>query len=45
MIVGMDVAKLSGPLVQLMRSRIPGGKVIHSDDTTVPVQDVGKTKT
>jgi hypothetical protein len=40
-----DVARLAGPLVQLMRKRILDGQVIHSDDTTVPVQDVGKTKT
>jgi len=39
------VAKLAVPLVKLMRRRILSGRVIHSDDTTVPVQDVGKTKT
>jgi hypothetical protein len=40
-----DVARLAGPLVRLMRERILSGRVIHTDDTTVPVQDVGKTKT
>jgi transposase len=40
-----DVARLAGPLVRLMRERILSGRVIHTDDTTVPVQAVGKTKT
>lgn len=39
-----DLAHLSRPLVELMRQRILQGKVIHSDDTTVPVQEVGKTR-
>ena len=39
-----DLARLSRPLVELMRQRILLGRVIHSDDTTVPVQDVGKTR-
>lgn len=40
-----DVARLAHPLVELMHQRILQSKVIHTDDTTVPVQDVGKTKT
>jgi hypothetical protein len=45
-------ADLLAPLVQLMARRIRGSKVIHTDDTPVPVQDPGprprnrgKTKT
>lgn len=40
-----EVARLAWPLVKLMRERMLKGRVIHTDDTTVPVQDVGKTKT
>jgi transposase len=39
-----DVAKLARPLVELMHKRILSGRVIHSDDTTVPVQQEQKTK-
>jgi transposase len=39
-----DVARLARPLVALMRQRILSSKVINSDDTPVPVQDVGKTR-
>lgn len=39
-----EVARLAVPLVGLMHKRILAGKVIHSDDTTVPVQQEQKTK-
>lgn len=38
-------ADLLAPLVQLMARRIRGSKVIHTDDTPVPVQDPGRGKT
>ncbi|MFA7236305.1 MAG: IS66 family transposase [Phycisphaeraceae bacterium] len=38
-------ADLLTPLVQLMAARIRGSKVIHTDDTPMPVQDKGRGKT
>lgn len=38
-------AELARPLVELMRRRILSSKVIGTDDTPVPVQDPGRTKT
>ena len=40
-----EVAALATPLVRLMHQRILASRVIHTDDTTVPVQDRGKTRT
>ena len=38
-------AKLFEPLVELMKRRVLQSKVIHNDDTTVPVQEPGSGKT
>lgn len=38
-------AELLTPLVKLMAARIRGSKVIHTDDTPVPVQEKGRGKT
>jgi len=42
-----EVARLCRPLVELMRQKVLTGRVIHTDDTPVPVQDEqkkGKTR-
>jgi len=41
----MSVGELGRPLVRLMKERVLGSKVIHTDDTPVPVQDPKSTKT
>lgn len=38
-------AELFKPLVELMKQRVLQSKVIHNDDTTVPVQEPGNGKT
>ncbi len=40
-----NAADILGPLYDLMRERVLQSKVIHTDDTTVPVLDQAKTKT
>jgi transposase len=41
----MSAADILEPLYDLMRERVVQSKVIHTDDTTVPVLDREKTKT
>jgi hypothetical protein len=40
-----QAARLLGPLVDLMRSRLLRSRVIHSDDTPVPFREQGKDRT
>lgn len=40
-----DVAQLCRPVVELMRRRILGGRMLHTDDTPVPVLDPSRDKT